>query len=122
MTGVQTCALPIYGGREARLEEVRDLVAEIADRLLPHLDDEEAVLFPALASGAPDPAQLEAMLEEHREVGDRLARLRSITDGFTAPRWGCSSYRTLFSELRDLEGDVLRHVHLENHVLLPRFV
>ena len=38
------------------------------------------------------------------------------------PEWGCSSYRVLMSELEALEGDVLRHVHLENHVLMPRFV
>ena len=28
---------------------------------------------------------------------------------------------TLFAELEVLEGDVLTHVHLENHVLMPRF-
>jgi regulator of cell morphogenesis and NO signaling len=37
------------------------------------------------------------------------------------PEWACTSYRTLLSELAALEGDVLRHVHLENHVLMPRF-
>jgi regulator of cell morphogenesis and NO signaling len=25
------------------------------------------------------------------------------------------------SELEDLETDLLRHVHVENHVLMPRF-
>lgn len=115
----------VHGEKEERLVEVRDLVAELAELLLPHLDEEEQVLFPALGSEKPDPAlvrsELEAMVREHLEVGERLARLREITDDFTPPRWGCSSYRTLFADLRDLEGDVLRHVHLENHVLMPRF-
>ena len=29
--------------------------------------------------------------------------------------------RTLFAELEQLERDILTHVHLENHVLMPRF-
>jgi regulator of cell morphogenesis and NO signaling len=55
-------------------------------------------------------------------VGDLLARIRALTAGFTTPEWGCNTYRVLMAELDGLEADVLRHVHLENHVLAPRFV
>ena len=54
-------------------------------------------------------------------MGTLLARMRVLSDGFTTPEWGCRSYRILMGELETLEGDVLRHVHLENHVLMPRF-
>jgi regulator of cell morphogenesis and NO signaling len=50
-----------------------------------------------------------------------LARMRELADGFRTPEWGCNSYRVLMAELEALEGDILRHVHLENHVLMPRF-
>ena len=50
-----------------------------------------------------------------------LNTLAELTDDFQAPEWACGSYRTLFAELRHLHGDILRHVHLENHVLAPRF-
>jgi len=65
--------------------------------------------------------ELGQMLEEHLAVGDLLAELRGLTDGFTTPEWGCNTYRVLMSELDALEADILRHVHLENHVLAPRF-
>jgi len=50
-----------------------------------------------------------------------LERVRAAGDDFTLPPWACNSYRALFSELAQLEGDVFTHVHLENHVLRPRF-
>ncbi|WP_242340238.1 MULTISPECIES: iron-sulfur cluster repair di-iron protein [Anaeromyxobacter] len=116
----------VHGPRNEKLEELRLTFAELADALEPHLDDEEQVLFPALMSRSPDPAlvrrELERMYEEHVAVGTLLARMRALADGYATPEWACSSYRVLMSELEALEGDVLRHVHLENHVLMPRFV
>jgi len=55
-------------------------------------------------------------------VGRALDRIRDLTDDFATPDWGCTSYRLAMAELDDLTTDVLRHVHLENHVLMPRFV
>ena len=65
--------------------------------------------------------ELQTMFADHLAVGDLLHRLREATEAFAVPEWGCNSYRTLFAELARLEADVLTHVHLENHVLLPRF-
>ncbi len=61
------------------------------------------------------------MQVDHLAVGDLLARMRTLTGGFTTPEWGCNTYRVLMTELDALEADILRHVHLENHVLAPRF-
>lgn len=115
----------VHGEHEPRLVPLRDAVAALADALLPHLDAEEAVLFPALLGPSPDPAilrrELASMVEDHRAVGQLLERMRELSDGFTTPEWGCNSYRVYMAELAALEEDVLRHVHLENHVLMPRF-
>jgi regulator of cell morphogenesis and NO signaling len=46
--------------------------------------------------------------------------MRTAAEDYSVPEWACDSYRTLFRELERLEADVHRHVHLENHVLLPR--
>jgi regulator of cell morphogenesis and NO signaling len=115
----------VHGSRDAKLQHLHDAFRDLAASLGPHLDEEEAVLFPALMSRQPDARlverEIERMHAEHLTVGDLLARIRSLTDGFITPEWGCNTYRVLMAELDGLEADILRHVHLENHVLAPRF-
>jgi regulator of cell morphogenesis and NO signaling len=116
----------VHGEHNPKLAPLHAVFVELREALEPHLDEEERVLFPALTAPATDPAVVQAELErmkaEHLAVGSLLARMRSLADDFTTPAWGCNSYRVLMAELEALEGDVLRHVHLENHVLMPRFV
>jgi regulator of cell morphogenesis and NO signaling len=115
----------VHGPHNPKLVPLAATFDAIADALLPHLDQEEQVLFPALTAAAPDAAlvdrELSSMHEDHLAVGAMLGELRELSDGFATPEWGCTSYRTLMAELEALEGDVLRHVHLENHGLMPRF-
>jgi regulator of cell morphogenesis and NO signaling len=116
----------VHGDRDARLRELEAIVAALADTLEPHMDQEEQVLFPAVtarvANAALIAAELETMLADHLGVAALLERMRTTTGDFQLPEWACTSYRTLFAELEKLDADVLRHVHLENHVLMPRFV
>lgn len=115
----------VHGERDPRLTQLAALVQELSSVLLPHLDEEEQSLFPLLVEGPRDAArvahELSVMHEDHLAVGAMLERLRDITGDYRLPDWACTSYRTLFSELSELEHDVLAHVHLENHVLMPRF-
>ncbi|MBE7449615.1 MAG: DUF542 domain-containing protein [Kofleriaceae bacterium] len=115
----------VHGDHQPTLREVDALVAELAETLLDHLDEEEQALFPALAAddGAPAAAGpwLAAMRDEHLAVAALLERLRRAAGDYIPPPWACGSFRTLFGELEALERDVFTHVHLENHVLGPRF-
>lgn len=115
----------VHGAHEPRLVVLDQVVRSLAAALLPHLDQEEEILFPQLMSRSPDRALLErelaAMFDDHLAVGAMLHEIRHLTDDFTPPSWACTSFRTLFSELHTLEGDTLTHVHLENHALMPRF-
>jgi regulator of cell morphogenesis and NO signaling len=116
----------VHGAHNPKLATVRDAFERLSEALLPHLDQEEEVLFPAVVSRRPDPAvireELAAMHADHLAVGALLERIREASDGFAVPEWGCNTYRVTMRELDALEADVLRHVHLENHVLMPRFV
>jgi regulator of cell morphogenesis and NO signaling len=122
LTALSAKVARVHGDHEPKLREVETLVADLVAALLPHLDREEEILFPALLGGDRDiiGRELATMKEDHEQVGALLQQLRSVACDFTPPDWACTSYRTLMAELLALETDVLRHVHLENHVLLPR--
>lgn len=115
----------VHGEREPGLRTLDALVAELADALLPHIDDEEQRLFPRLMTKEPPSEERERMLREmegeHLDVGRVLASMREVTGGYAPGEGACRSYRTLYASLAELEGDIFRHVHLENHVLAPRF-
>jgi regulator of cell morphogenesis and NO signaling len=115
----------VHSAHQANLLDVRDLVAELSDQLLPHLDEEEQSLFPALKSAAPDRAGLadkwKALREEHLQTAALLEQLRNAAHDYVLPEDACTSFTTLYRELETLEADVFEHVHLENHVLMPRF-
>lgn len=115
----------VHGGHNPRLPGLATDVETLAQTLITYLDEEEQVLFPALCARDLDQARvarsLAGMMDEHLEVGALLARIRAASEDYALPEWACSSYRTLFAELRQLESDVFTHVHLENHVLRPRY-
>lgn len=116
----------VHGGHTPSLVEVFQVFCGMAEELVEHIDKEEQALFPAirqLAKG--DTAAMtvdgpiRAMMTEHEVAGAALERLRELTNGHTPPPEACNTYRALFAGLRDLEEDLHRHIHLENHVLFP---
>ena len=115
----------VHGQHNPNLRVLDAAVTELSETLLAHLDEEERELFPLLIAGETNRTELAKRLDdmagEHRLVGELLGQVRAASDDFSVPDWACNSYRTLFSELRQLESDVSVHVHLENHVLKPRF-
>lgn len=124
IVGLANKVARVHGAHDENLIELAVHVREIGEALLPHLDEEEQVLFPALMmgqDGAVIERELETMVKDHLAVGELLAKIRAATRDFALPEWACMSFRTLFAELHHLETDVLTHVHLENHALMPRF-
>jgi len=116
----------VHGDHNPKLRVLDKAVTELSDSLLAHLDDEESKLFPELRSPSAQAestatSALRSMREEHLEVARLLEAIREATDDYTLPDWACRSYHTLFSELQATEQDIYKHVHLENHVLAPRF-
>jgi regulator of cell morphogenesis and NO signaling len=124
LQGLAAKVARVHGEREPSLREVASRFDALVETLNAHLAEEERVLFPALLAGRVDGvvSMLRDMKREHEEVGVMLAGLRGAARDHVVPEWGCTSYRTLMAELAALEADVLVHVHIENHVLLPRYI
>lgn len=123
--GLATKVAKVHGDHEPALRALDETVELLASMLLSHIEDEESALFPVLVAADVDQLAaarlLDEMAGEHIAVAGLLERIRTTTGDFSLPDWACGSYRVLFSELRQLEADIFTHVHLENHVLKPRF-
>lgn len=100
------------------------LLTAVGEELEAHMQKEELVLFPAIRRGDGHhmAAAVRAMEQEHDDHGDNLTRLRQRTGDFTPPREACNTWRALYLGLAELELELMRHIHLENHVLFPRAV
>ncbi len=115
----------VHGDHHPRLCELSSAVGTLTETLLAHLDQEEETLFPLLLGKSRDDSAVQRLLhqmqDEHLTVAKTLEEIRTSSADFVIPEWACNSYRTLFAELRQIESDIFTHVHLENHVLVPRF-
>jgi regulator of cell morphogenesis and NO signaling len=122
-----------HGAGDPRLITLRDVFATFRFDLEAHMMKEEAILFP-LCRELQDATErpkfhcgsvenpVRVMIDEHDDAGEGLAAMRELTDGFTPPKTACNTYRTTLHALAELEADMHRHVHLENHILFPRAV
>jgi regulator of cell morphogenesis and NO signaling len=126
-----------HGELHPELLDLQKLFTELADSLVPHMQKEEVVLFPYILqldaasaglSAAPVPHfgtvenPIRMLMSEHDTDGERLRKMREITNDYTLPEGACPSYTALFAGLEDLERDLHRHIHLENNVLFPAAV
>jgi len=118
--------LRVHGENHPELTEIAATFEGVHTALLPHLEQEEQHLFPAiraLAAGENNgevKAQLASMHADHDEIGAALHRLRSLTGDFEPPADACAKYKEMLSGFLALERDIHTHVHLENNVLMPR--
>jgi len=97
-------------------------LARIGAELEEHMQKEEQVLFPMLLAGRGHMAAMpiQVMEQEHVEHGRNLERLRALAHDYAAPDDACGSWRALYLGLRELEEQLMQHIHLENNVLFPR--
>ena len=115
----------VHGERHPEMVEVAALFRAFSADLMPHMRKEEAVLFPAIRQleggrEAPLAAPIACMRSEHEVAGSELARMRALTNGFSAPSGACNTFRAALAGLAELEADLHQHVHLENNVLFER--
>ena len=118
---VLSAAAPARSAVHGRLQR---LAWSLEKTLRRHMEREEHDLFPAierLASG--DPTALPGSIVrriyvefvEHETIHELLVKLRELR--LRALLEGCDD--RLISELVGLERETLRHIHMENNVLLP---
>src|SRR5690348_8639045 len=126
-----------HGANHAEIPAIRDLFTQVGREMIMHMQKEEQILFPYIDSveraangnGAVEPPffqtvrnPIQMMMKEHDSAGDLVRQIREASGEYTPPANACTSFRALYQELKQFEGDLHEHVHLENNVLFPRAV
>ncbi len=119
----------------AYLTELAALFVKLDAELMSHLPKEEEILFPyakellnARRAGIKPQAApfgsvanpIRMMLHEHDAAGDILLRIREITHDYTPPEGVCNSHLVMLHKLKELDADLIQHIHLENNILFPK--
>ena len=122
----------------AYLQELEKAFLQLYNEMLPHLEHEEEIIFPyirqlthAFQSRESYASQLVKMMrkpieqimnQEHEMVAGNLFEMRKLTSDYTPPENACTNHRVTFSRLRELDNDLVQHIHLENNILFPRAI
>ncbi len=114
--------LMVHGDNHPELFTLHEVFGGLKTELEGHLVKEEVQLFPKLRKGASDVKTLIEDLEnEHDGAGDALHRITDLTNHFTVPADGCTTYQLVYEKLKTLVADMYMHVHTENNILFKRF-
>lgn len=119
----------VHGLHHQELIAIGALFADINTELLQHLRNEEEVLFPAikelLKSNSEEAkatviSEITRMKGEHEFAGGAMDKINELSDNYSVPADGCSTYQVTYKLLEQFEDDLHIHVHLENNILYPK--
>ncbi|MDD4991943.1 MAG: iron-sulfur cluster repair di-iron protein [Paludibacter sp.] len=119
----------VHGPHHQELIAIANLFDKINEELLQHLRNEEEVLFPAIKellnsnsaeAKATIISEITRMKGEHEFAGGAMDKINVLSDNYSVPADGCSTYQVAYKLLEQFEDDLHIHVHLENNILYPK--
>ncbi len=127
----------VHGGPHPELIKINELFVASTGELASHMKKEELILFPFIKKMVK--AKLEntvlqrpsfgtvenpiaMMKHEHENEGERFREIAELSNNYTPPSDGCSTYKVTFAMLDEFEKDLHIHIHLENNILFPEAV
>ena len=125
----------VHGANHPELFQINELFTECAGELAQHMKKEELMLFPFIKKmikakeTEEDLMQppfgtvsnpIAMMMHEHDTEGERFREIASLTNDYTAPSDGCTTYKVTFAMLKEFEENLHTHIHLENNILFPK--
>src|SRR5215204_3939892 len=120
------------------LEEIEVIINQFIREIPPHMKQEEEIFFPyikqiyhahkhresyarLLIRTLRKPLE-EVMQKEHEITGSNLNKLRRITNNYTHPEKACITHKITFAKLKELDKDLVQHIHLESNILFPKAI
>ena len=123
----------VHGDKHPETLLIAQRWRELGEEMTAHLQKEEKVLFPYIKrlvqgkkNGQPPFGSVRQIIQkmeaEHESVGECLAEIESLSQGFTPPQDACNTYRALYGYLAEFNENTKKHVHLENNILFPKAI
>ncbi len=127
----------VHGERHPELLKIRDLFTQSVGELTTHMKKEELMVFPFVKKMAQAQREnrkvaapmygtvqnpITMMMHEHTDEGDRFAKIADLSNHYTVPTDGCTTYRVAYNLLQEFEQDLHKHIHLENNILFPKAI
>jgi regulator of cell morphogenesis and NO signaling len=120
------------------LPELQNIFEKLVNEMLPYLTQEEKIIFPyirrmeyaynsketyagLMVRTLSKPVE-EVMKHNHDAIAKYLSQLRKLTNNYTPPENACTNHKVNFSMLREMDYDLLQHLHLENDILFPKAI
>ncbi len=99
------------------------MLERVLGELTAHMQKEEIILFPRMRRGASSTIRhpIAAMLAGHEDHGAHLRALQALAGDFTPPEGACTTWRALYTGLREFADDLVEHISIENNALFLRF-
>lgn len=128
------------GHREkfAALEDIEVIMNRFMKEIPPHMKQEEEIFFPYIKQiyhahkNRESYAKLlirtlrkpleEVMQKEHETTRANLNKLRAITNNYKCPGNACITHKITFAKLKELDKDLVQHIHLESDILFPKAI
>lgn len=127
----------VHGNNHPELFKIKELFTKVVENLLMHMQKEEMVLFPFIRkmeqtkrsgqflerpSFGSIKNPIATMEDEHLAEGDRYREIDNLSNHYTVPKDGCSTYQVTYTMLKEFEEDLHMHIHLENNILFPKSI
>ncbi len=124
----------VHGENHPEMIELLSIFSRLRDQLELHMQKEEMILFPTIASmesgqgrqmfgcGGGIEHPIEVMLREHEDAGEAMNAMNKLTNSYTPPADACNTFKVLLHSLARFEAEMHQHVHKENNILFPRAI
>jgi regulator of cell morphogenesis and NO signaling len=124
----------IYGHEYKELLEINLLILEVADSVLEHMKNEEAIIFPYIkklieantkkivtnTSDSPLNRPIDIIEDDHQKVSKTFKKISELTNNYKIPENACISFKVLYLKLQQFEELLNNHIHIENNILFPK--
>ena len=127
----------VHGKNHPETIQIADLFLAVREELEMHMMKEERILFPQIKQMVLNQKEnsqflplpfgtiqnpIRMMEYEHTSAGDALYQIRDLSNNYSHPEDACNTFKALYSELKEFEEDLHKHIHLENNILFPKSI